>query len=108
MNGVDFPEPRSQTILESAEALENGLAGTPADVTRRPCGELRSAIEREKSRKVRNMDKYKTAKEAFDAFDKMCSAYCCKDCRFDTLKKKLGLDCRFIWLYANEGDGGNV
>lgn len=102
MNVVEFPEQRNRTILEAAEELVNDIAGTPDYVTRRLLGELRSAIKREKSRKVRNIDKYKTAKEAFYAFDKMCSARRCKDCRFDAPKKDSGLDCRFIWLYARE------
>lgn len=104
MNAIDFPNPHRPTLLEVAEALVNVVAGTPADVTGRMFGELRSAVEREKSRKVRNMDKYETAKEAFDAFDSMCSARYCKDCRFDILRIEHGVNCCFSWLYANEGD----
>lgn len=47
---------------------------------------------------VRNLDKYKTADEASDAFGKMCLPRCCEECCFDKLRTDK-VDCRFLWLY---------
>lgn len=51
--------------------------------------------------KLRNVDRYRTAKEAFGAFEAMCSAIRCSECRFDKLRKNLGINCHFLWLYED-------
>lgn len=51
-------------------------------------------------RNLRNVDKYGTAKEAFGAFEAMCLAQCCSECRFHAPWVDLGIKCRFLWLYG--------
>lgn len=57
---------------------------------------LADAIKREKSKPIRNCDKYKTAAEASNGFKVMCKGIPkCDDCR---LKQ---FDCSIAWLYKD-------
>ena len=95
----DFVEPHAQTLLEAAEAIVNIVAGTPADVTRRLFGELRSAVEREKRKPVRNCDKYRTKKEAYKGFREVCDGMGnCESCLF--LDCESVSECAIAYLYA--------
>ena len=60
--------------------------------------DLRSAIEREKNRPIRNCDKYKTVGESKMAFTEMCSKTKCLECKF---KDTNFINCYSNWLYAN-------
>lgn len=51
--------------------------------------------------KLRNVDRYKTAKEAFGAFEAMCLEQCCSECRFHAPWVDLGIKCCFLWLYED-------
>ena len=97
------------TLLEAAEALtEKWFAdghcwdGKLADIGKKICA-LFDASERERSKPVRNFDRYKTAKSANDEFSRICSEHAsCEDCQlFDKTMEKGGANCRFIWLYEN-------
>ena len=50
---------------------------------------------------MKNLDKYKTADEAYRAFIEFCCKYRCKNCRFGDRLKPVG--CAFAWLYAKAG-----
>ena len=59
----------------------------------------------EENGKLRNVDRYKTAKEAFGAFEAMCLAQCCSECRFYAPRTDLiKINCHFLWLYE-KADG---
>lgn len=91
-------EPPKPTLLEAAEAVVNIIAGTPTAVTRSLFRELRLAVEREKAKTVRNCDKYKTAKEAYNGFKGMCNGIDeCKYCRFRDSKSNSM--CPIAYLY---------
>lgn len=92
----EYEEP--PTLLEAAEAIVNIVSGTPTAVIRSLYGELRSAVEREKRKTVRNFNKYKTAKEAYNGFKGMCNGIDeCKYCRFRDSKSSSM--CPIAYLY---------
>ena len=86
------------TILEAAEAMtkawfSDGIEGT-ADVIAEKICVLDDVIKREKSKPVRNKDKYMTANEAIKGFREMCNGIThCTDCRFRHV------NCGIAWLY---------
>lgn len=101
----EYEAPRTPTLLEAAEAVTNTWNakmpyGSLSRVAR-AIGHLADAIARETP--VRNCDRYRTAKEAFYAFKKMCSTRRCEDCEFDKPGKSQRISCRFNWLYAEAG-----
>ena len=57
--------------------------------------------------RLRNVDRYRTAKEAFDAFEAMCLAQRCSKCRFYAPWTDLKSGCCFLWLYG-EADKENA
>lgn len=59
--------------------------------------DLRSAVEREKAKPVRNFNKYETAKDAFVGFTKFCDNLLCGECRFRD--KADDVSCAIAWLY---------
>ena len=95
----EYEEPPKLTLLEAAEAIVKIVSSTPTSVTRNLFRELRLAVEREKENPVRNCDKYRTAKEAFIAFEKMCQSKSCDVCPFNTERDE-SCSCRLNWLYA--------
>lgn len=88
------PEP---TLLEAAEKLIIGFVNTWSEGwSSMECLEnLRKAVKREKNKPIRNCDRYRTAKEAYDAFEKICCKVSCGECRFSVR----GVPCGFSWLY---------
>ena len=98
-NECEYKEPPKQTLIEAAEAIVNIVSSTPTSVTRNLFRELRLAVEREKAKPVRNCDKYKTAKDAFAGFNKMCEEKECSMCPFSAERNKC-INCGFNWLYA--------
>lgn len=48
---------------------------------------------------MKNIEKYKTADEAYRAFIEFCCKYKCKNCRFSDRVKPAG--CAIAWLYDN-------
>ena len=46
---------------------------------------------------MKNIEKYKTADEAYRAFIEFCCKYKCKNCRFSDKVKPAG--CAIAWLY---------
>ena len=99
-----FEEPRVPTLLEAAAEMvyawkSEFKPGYPARVSK-AIGRLSDAIEREKCKPVRNLDKYKTANEATKWFKEMCNGISnCVDChfRYD--------NCAIAWLYEEAGKG---
>lgn len=81
----EFDNPRVPPLLEVAEAVtkiwfaNDSIAG----VSRKTC-DLSAVIECEKSKPVRNFNKYNTPDEALSAFNKMCESRIvgCSGCRF--------------------------
>ena len=88
----EYEEPHVQTLLEAAEAVVKVGYGTFV-------ADLRSAVEREKAKPVRNCDKYRTAKDAFAGFNKMCEEKKCSTCPFSAERNEC-LNCSFNWLFA--------
>ena len=96
---LEYKEPRMQTLLEAAEKV------TTVWKSKMPEGSLTNlwnaivnlseAIEREKKKPVRNLDKYNTADEAYEGFEKFCHKSKCLECRY----KYSYPACRFAWLY---------
>ena len=97
----EYEEPPKPTLLEAAEAIVNIVSSVPTSVTRNLFRQLRLAVEREKANPVRNCDKYRTAKEAFIAFEKMCKEKKCSMCPFSAERNEC-LSCSFNWLFAEE------
>lgn len=60
---------------------------------------IEAALKREKEKPVRNCDKYKTAKDAFDGFNKMCDGKTCYRCPFSAERNEC-MSCMLNWLYA--------
>ena len=98
----EYEEPPKQTLLEAAESIVKIVSSTPTSVTRNLFRELRLAVEREKAKPVRNCDKYKTAKDAFAGFNKMCEEKKCSTCPFSAERNEC-LNCSFNWLFAEAG-----
>ena len=97
----EYEEPRVPTLPEAAQEVvkawyakipEGSIARVGQSIVR-----LSSAIEREKSKPVRNFDKYKTAEEAGQALKEFCGKYKCRDCRFGDRVDVT--DCTILWLY---------
>lgn len=91
----EYEAMRVPTLLEAAEAVVNEWYAT--DVSGGNIVNLKNAIAREKAKPVRNCDRYKTAREAWSAFVKMCNATKCEKCQFYNPDD---ISCRFNWLYA--------
>ena len=96
----EFEEPRVPTLIEAAAEMvyawkSEVKPGYPARFSK-AIGRLSNAIEREKSKPVRNFDKYKTAEEAYDAFMKFCKKTDCYDCSARKIKIH---DCPLAWIY---------
>lgn len=104
----EYEAPREQTLLEAAEAVKNEWYTTfpnvMPDTLCEKIVDLAKAADREKSKPVRNCDRYKTAKEAIEAFDKMFLSHCwskCNGCPIGEQKVKVPTsNCMFLWLYA--------
>ena len=95
----EYEEPPKQTLLEAAESIVKIVSSTPTSVKRNLFRELRLAVEREKAKPVRNCDKYKTTKDAFAGFNKMCEEKKCSTCPFSAERNEC-LNCSFNWLFA--------
>ena len=99
---LEYEEPPKPTLLEAAEAIVKIVSSTPTYVTRNLFRELRLAVEREKAKPVRNCDKYRTAKDAFAGFNKMCSDRHCYRCQFSAERNECS-SCKLNWLFAEAG-----
>ena len=95
----EYEEPPKPTLLEAAKAIVKIVPSTPTSVKRNLFRELRLAVEREKAKPVRNCDKYKTAKDAFAGFNKMCEEKKCSTCPFSAERNEC-LNCSCNWLFA--------
>ena len=96
---LEYEEPPKPTLLKAAEAIVNIVSSTPTSVTRNLFRELRLAVEREKANPVRNFGKYRTAKDAFAGFNKMCEEKKCSMCPFSAERNEC-INCGFNWLFA--------
>ena len=93
----EYEAPREQTLLEAAEAVADEWY--TADVSGGNIVNLKNAIAREKSKPVRNFDKYKTTKEAYGGFREMCNGReNCNGCRFFDCDS--ASECAIAYLYA--------
>ena len=95
---LEYKEPSPSTLMEAAEAVKNAWYAN-VDASYRSNLEisienLADSIKREKTKPIRNCDKYKTAAEAINGFKVMCKEIPrCDDCR---LKQ---FNCLIEWLY---------
>ena len=96
----EYEAPRVTTLLEAAKALTDSWlnGGTIAEANKKILA-LADTIKREKAKPVRNCDKYKTAKDAFAGFNKMCEEKKCSMCPFSAERNEC-LNCSFNWLFA--------
>lgn len=101
----EYEAPRVTTLLEAAKldaakALTDSWlnGGTIAEANKKILA-LADTIKREKAKPVRNCDKYRTAKEAFIAFEKMCQSKYCNVCPFSAARNEC-INCSFNWLFA--------
>ena len=96
---LEYTEPRMQTLLEAAEVVVTIWKSKPHEGSLtnflNAIVNLSEAIEREKKKPVRNCDKYNTADEAYECFEKFCNESKCLECRY----KDSYPTCRFKWLY---------
>ena len=95
-------EVKLPSLLDAAEAMtkawfSDGIEGT-ADVIAEKICVLDDVIKREKSKPVRNCDKYRTAADARVGFIEFCRKYTCGKCRFVNNGKPVG--CAIEWLYG--------
>lgn len=91
------------TLLEAAEAVRdtwcaNMRHGSLSRVAT-AISKLSDAVTIEKTKPVRNCDKYRTAEEAWTAFRKMCNVNSCEKCPFGEYRNDY-VNCRFVWFYA--------
>ena len=100
---LEYKEPRMQTLLEAAETVvtiwksklpKGSLTNLWSGIVN-----LSEVIEREKKKPVLNCDKYRTAKDAFAGFNKMCSDKNCDRCPFSAERNECFI-CKLNWLYA--------
>lgn len=96
----EYEKPSKKTLLEAAEAVIDRWYCTYMHVTLDDIGEkivdLKNAIDRERRKPVRNCDKYKTAKDAYEGSNEFCYKSKCVECRY----RDSYPICRFAWLYA--------
>ena len=96
----EFVEPPKPTLLDAAIAViaawENWSYENFSQLEDK-IYDLRSAIQLEKMKPVRNCDKYKIAKESRMAFSEMCNKTKCRECKF---KDTSAINCYSEWLYA--------
>lgn len=100
----EYEAPREQTPLEAAEAVKNEWYTTfpnvMPDTLCEKIVDLANSIAREKSKPVRNFDKYKTTKEAYGGFIEMCHGReNCNGCRFFGCYS--ASECAIAYLYAD-------
>ena len=101
----EYVAPREPTLLEAAKKAVDAYGLNPdCQLTDECMDSLGAAIEREHQKPLRNCDRYKTAKEAIEAFDKMFLSHCwskCNGCPIGEQKVKAPTsNCMFLWLYA--------
>ncbi len=100
----EYAEPRILTLLEAAEAVADEWWITNPNVSHGKIADLENAIASEKSRPVRNFDRYKTAEEAYAGFKKFCNGIDdCENCRFKDCDNTYGSPtshgCMLAWFY---------
>lgn len=90
------------TLLEAAETVKNTWYSRPGAILPKfatTMSDLVDAIAREKSKPVRNFNRFATAAEALSEYRQMCRETYCKKCPYEDG----GFDyagCSFNWLYA--------
>lgn len=97
----ETPPPPPPTLLEAAEAVKNEWYTTfpnvMLDTLCEKIVDLENAIAREKSKPVRNCDRYRTAEDADAGFVAMCEGIDkCEHCRL----YKNHVRCSIAFLFA--------
>ena len=101
-------EERQETIKDIVDDIRAQNQGLPEDsyaLSPLVCDllsiadRIEAALKREKAKPVLNCDKYKTAKDAFAGFNKMCEEKKCSTCPFSAERNEC-LNCSFNWLFA--------
>lgn len=105
----DYVAPREPTLLDEAEEFVKNVEGHHVGARLGSEAyanfvELANAVYRERQKPVRNCDRFATAKEAQEAFNKFCSSINCEKCKHD--QKPGGSFCWFSWLYAEADVAG--
>lgn len=103
VNNVPFDEwleleYKDRTLLEAAKLVANEfyIFGTPTEKSLRILGE---SVDMETKKPVLNCDKYRTAKDAFAGFNKMCAYKQCDRCPYSAERNECPI-CKLNWLYA--------
>ena len=103
---LEYEEPRQLTLLEAAKEIKglwdkaiSSCQSIKLETWNDAIDRLSDAAEREGHKPVRNCDKYRTAKDAFAGFNKMCEEKKCSTCPFSAERNEC-LSCRFNWLFA--------
>ena len=104
--GCEYEEPRQLTLLEAAKEIKglwdkaiSSCQAIKLETWNDAIDRLSDAAEREGCKPVLNCDKYRTAKEAFIAFNKMCADKSCYRCPFSAERNGY-FSCRLNWLYS--------
>lgn len=104
----EYEAPHPPTLLEAVEAVSDEWYATGPDVNDHTFGlkiiALEKAADREKSKPVRNFDRFATAEEAvkaYECFRAMCDKVSCNECRFHSR----GVPCVVAWLYEEAEKG---
>lgn len=96
------------TLLKAAEAVKTTWDSQwqygSLSIVGKTISNLSDAIDREKAKPVRNVDRFATAEEAFGAFSEICNAHKkCIGCPMEKIKAVNAsyAHCMMCWLYAN-------
>ena len=102
-------EPREPTLLEAAENVSRLWFNDDDrrchyDDLKKWMASLEKAIAREKQQPVRNIDRFATAEEACEVFNRMCEHSDCDSCKYN--RRYTVSKCIVAWLYAEADEAG--
>lgn len=108
----DYVAPREPTLLEAAEnVIDEYCVSADDDGKNLGCAIsiLEKIVKREKQKPVRNCDRYATAKEAQEAFFRICKSHDdCDGCQIEKIRDEASYqaNCMMCWVYAAADEAG--
>lgn len=99
-------EPPKVSLLDAAkDMVEYSCSYVAEHVKKEYAQRLADAIRREEAMETRNFNKFRTAREAFDAWQDHCGdgGNRCRKCHIDKMRRleeNADIDCAFLWLYS--------